>query len=239
MMDSIKRYLRMMFYSARLVAGRKFWIIILIPLFWPILRAAIILFGGGDKLGPENAHLLMSLPLSLVGGGLGIRIIAGEVDSRTLEIAYTVPGGCHRVWLVKIAASVSILLASEVLLTIFTMIFFTSVTIGTFYGVLQASVFYLILGMASSAFFRSEITGAMVTGLFYALFVFIQLAVNDSNGGSAQFRISPFFNPVALVDKSQALAHTIQNRIFFLILIGIISLLAFSFVERREKMLGD
>lgn len=232
MIDCIKRYLRIMFYSARLVAGRKFWIVVFLPLIWLLLRALFIMFGWADgKLGPENAHLLMSLPLSVVAMGLGIRIIAGEIDSRTLEIAYTVPGGCYRVWLAKIATSVSLLLASEILLAIFTMIFFTSVTPGTFYGVLQGSVFYLTAGMAFSAFFRSEITGAMVTVPLFAFNLLI----------SADSRISPFFNPLALenTEKLQVLSYTIQNRIFFIILIGIVTLLTFSRVERREKMLGD
>ena len=233
-MDNIKRYLRLMFYSARLVAGRKFWIVAILPLIWLILQVLFVMIGWNDgKYEPKDAHLLMSLPLSVVGMGLGIRLIAGEIDSRTLEIAYTVPGGCHRVWLAKIATSVSILLAGEVLLTIFTMIFFTTVTPGTFYGVLQTSVFYLIIGMAFSAFFRSEITGAMTTVALYVLNLMVQL--------NTQLRISPFFNPLGLenTDKTEILSWTIQNRILFIILIGVISLLTFSRVERREKMLGD
>ena len=235
MIDNLKRYLRLMLYSARLVAGRKFWIVIFIPVLWLILRAVIIIFGSGGKLGPQDAHLLMSLPISVVAMGLGIRLIAGEIDGRTLEIAYTVPGGCSRVWLAKIATSVSMLLASEILLAVFTMIFFTSVTPGTFYGVLQASVFYMIAGMAFSAFFRNEITGAMATVVLYSINIFIQLA------SDVQLRVSPFFNPLAIEspDKRQILSYTIQNRIFFIILIVILSLLTFARVERREKMLRD
>lgn len=231
MIDSVKRYFRIMFYSARLVAGRKFWIVVFLPLLWLVIRAAYIMFGSGEKLGPENAHYLMSFPLSIVAMGFGIRLIAGEIDSRTLEIAYTVPGGCHRVWLAKIATSVSMLLASEILLTLFTVIFFTSVTPGTFYGVLQGSVFYMVAGMAFSTFFRSEITGAMVT---VALFAFNLLIGPGS-------RVSPFFNPLVLdnTEKSQMLSYTVQNRIFFIIFMAVITLLTFSRVERREKMLGN
>lgn len=232
MMDNIKRYLRIMFYSARLMAGRKFWIVVFLPLLWLGVRALIIMFGNGEKLGPENAYYLMSPLLHVVAILVfGIRIIAGEIDSRTLEIAYTVPGGCHRVWLAKIATSVSLLLVSEILLALFTMIFFTSVTLGTFYGVFQGAVFYLIIGMAFSAFFRSEITGAMASIALFA----INLLVWQG------FRISPFFNPLALenIEKSQVLYYTIQNRIFFIIFIVSLALLTFYRVERREKMLGD
>lgn len=231
MIDSIKRYFRIMFYSAHLLAGRKFWIIIFLPLLWLVIRALFIIFGSAEKLGPENAHYLMSIPLSVVGMGLGIRIIAGEIDSRTLEIAFTVPGGCHRIWLAKIATAVSMLLVSEILLTLCTMIFFTSVTPGTFYGVLQGSVFYLIMGMAFSTFFRSEITGAMG--------IIVLFAINLMIGAGS--RVSPFFNPLAMesTEKAQALSYTVQNRIFFLIFIAVVTLLTFSRVERREKMLED
>lgn len=236
MIDNIKRYLSLMLYSARLVAGRRYWIVIILPLLWPVLQAMFIMLGWRDgKLVPENAHLLMSIPLSVIAMGLGIRIIAGEVDSRTLEIAYTVPGGCHRIWLSKIATCVSMLIIGEVLLAIFIIVFFTSVSPGTLYGVLQASVFYLIVGMGFSAFFRSEITGAMITFVLYALNVFIHLA------SDVQLRISPFFDPNAIknMDKSQILSHTIQNRIFLIILIAVLCLLTFFRVERREKMLRD
>ena len=234
MIDNIKKYFRLMFYSAYLVAGRKFWIVVFLPLIWLLLRALFILIGWDDgKFDPENAHLLMSIPLSVIGMGLGIRLIAGEIDSRTLEIAYTVPGGCHRVWLAKIATAVSMLFASEVLLTIVTMMFFTAVTPGTFYGVFQGSVFFLIAGMAFSALFRSEITGAMGSVVLYVIVLLMQ--------ANRQFRISPFFNPLAIenTDKSQIISSTIQNRIFFIIIIVVLALLTFLRVERREKMLGD
>jgi ABC-type transport system involved in multi-copper enzyme maturation permease subunit len=206
MLIKLKTYLRLMFYSGRLMAGRRFWIVIFLPLVWPVLQALFIGIGWRDgKVTPVNAHMLMSLPLTIVAMGLGLRIIAGEIDSRTLEIAYTVPGGCHRVWLAKLATCFCLLLAGDVLLAVFTMVFLTSVSIGTFYGVLQASIFYLVMGMGLSAFFRSEITGAMATIVVYAISIM-----------ASSVRISPFFNPLALdkTENAQAISYIIQNRIF-------------------------
>jgi hypothetical protein len=232
MLTKIKTYLQLMLYSGRLMAGKRFWIVIFLPLVWPVLQVLFIAVGWRDgKVTPADAQMLMSLPLTIVAMGLGLRIIAGEIDSRTLEIAYTVPGGCHRVWLAKLATCFCLLFAGDLLLAVFTMVFLTSVSMGAFYGVLQASVFYLVMGMALSAFYRSEITGAMATIVVYAITVLM--------GGS--FRISPFFNPLALdkVENAQAVARVIQNRILFVILIVVISLLTFLRVERREKMLRD
>jgi hypothetical protein len=119
MLTKFKTYLQLMNYSGRLMAGKRFWIIIFLPLIWPVLQALFVGMGWSDsKFNPADAHLLISIPLSVVAMGLGLRIIAGEIDSMTLEIAYTVPGGCHRVWLAKIATCFCLLLASELLLAL-------------------------------------------------------------------------------------------------------------------------
>ena len=232
----LRGYLRLVHLSAQLVAGRRFWISILLPLLWLAFQAFILLVGwrqGGFEA--MHAQSLIGVPLTVLAIGLGIRIVAGEMDRRTLEIAYTVPGGCHRIWLAKLTGCFFILLFSEVLLAMVTLAFFTSFPFISFYGALQAAVFYLIAGMAFAAFFRSEITGAMAS---VALF-----AVNgvSSGFGDNQMRVSPFFNPLAIKDgdETELFAWTLQNRILFLLLIVAIVLLTFARVERREKMLGD
>jgi hypothetical protein len=232
----LRGYLKLVHLSAQLVAGRRYWIPILLPLLWPAFQAFILLVGW-RQTGFEAMHAqsLMSVPLTVLAIGLGIRIVASEMDRRTLEIAYTVPGGCHRIWLAKIAGCFFILLFSQVLLAVVTLAFFTSFPFISFYGALQAAVFYLIAGMAFAAFFRSEITGAMASVTL--------LAVNGlfTNFGDNQVRVSPFFNPLAIRDgdETELFAWTLQNRILFLLLVVAIVLLTFSRVERREKMLGD
>lgn len=232
----IRDYLSLTRLSAQLLAGRRFWIVMLLPLLWPAFQIFLLLMGwrqGGFE--EANAQALMGAPLAVLAVGLGVRIIAGEMDHRTLEIAYTVPGGCHRVWLAKIFACLFLLLGSEALLALVTLAFFTSFPLSAMYGALQAAVFYMIASMAFAAFFRSEITGAMATTAL--------LALNGiSTGfGSNQMRISPFFNPLAIRDGDPAtlFAWTLQNHILFIILIVAVTLLTFSRVERREKMLGD
>lgn len=230
MLDNIKKYLRLMFLSTEIVAGRKFWIVILLPLLWLVFQAVFILLGWREsKLDEVNAQALIGLPLAVIAMGFGIRIIAGEIDGRTLEIAFTVPGGCHRVWLAKIVSSVCLLLISEIILAIAVLIFFIpSIPFVALYGALQGAIFYLVVGMAFSAFFRSEITGAMAT---IALFT-INLLYNGW--------ISPFYNPIIEeMEKTQQFGRVLRNRILFIILIGALTLLTFSRVERREKMLGD
>ncbi|KPL26074.1 MAG: hypothetical protein AMS23_03345 [Bacteroides sp. SM1_62] len=185
------------------------------------------------KIEAINVQTLIGLPLVIYAIFLGIRIIASEVDRRTLEVAYTVPGGSHRIWLAKMTASFCLLLFSEVLMAIFTLVLFTSFPFVSFYGALQAAVFYMVVGMAFSAFFRSEISGAMATSLLLTINIII------SNFGN-RMRLSPFFNPLAFDSNiTDVTAYTIQNRILFIIVISAITLLTFSRVERREKMLGD
>lgn len=225
-----------MVLSAQLVAGRRFWIVILLPLLWPLLQVFFLLVGWRKSgFEPMNAQALMGLPLTVIAIGFGVRVIANEIDRRTLEIAYTVPGGCHRIWLAKIASSFCMLLLSQALLAIVITAFLTEFPFTSFYGALQAAVFYLIAGMAFSAFFRSEITGIMAS---ISLLVLNGLV---SGFGGNQMRISPFFNPLAIRegDTTVLFAWTLQNRILFVLLIVAIILLTFSRVERREKMLGD
>lgn len=235
-LDRIRGYLRLSRLSAQLVAGRRFWIAMLLPLLWPALQAFWLLMGWRQRGFEEvNAQALIGLPLAVFAIGLGIRIIAGDMDRRTLEIAYTVPGGCHRVWLAKIAACFFMLLGSEALLALVTLAFFTSVPLTSLYGALQAAVFYMIAGMAFAAFFRNEITGAMGAAALLVLNGF------GTGFGNIQIRISPFFNPLAIQDRDVSIvfAWTLQNRILFLLLIAAITLFTFSRVERREKMLED
>jgi hypothetical protein len=230
-------HLRLVNLSARLVAGRRFWIAPLLPLLWSAFQALRLLVGWQEeRFEAEDAqNVLIGLPLVVLAIGFGVRIIAGEMDRRTLEIAYTVPGGSHRVWLAKTAACLVLLICSEVLLAITTFILFTSFPLWALYGALQASVFYLVLAMALSVLFRSEITGAMGT---VAVLAFNGLI---SGFGDNQMRISPFFNIVALRERDMInqIPWALQNHIGFALVIAGIAALAFARAEQREKLLGD
>jgi ABC-type transport system involved in multi-copper enzyme maturation permease subunit len=234
----ITDYLRLTQLSIQLIAGRRFYITVLLPLIWPAFQAFLLLMGWREKIEAVNAQTLIGLPLVIYAIFLGIRIIAGEVDRRTLEVAYTVPGGSHRIWLAKMTASFCLLLFSEVLMAIFTLVLFTSFPFVSFYGALQAAVFYMVVSMAFAAFFRSEISGAMATAFVLTMNILIDSGVNLTN--MINKRVSPFYNPLAFdSNMTEVSAYTIQNRILFIIFISAIILLTFSRVERREKMLGD
>ena len=130
------------------LAGRRFWLLPLAPLLWLLFQAGVLLLGG-DAFEPQSAQgPLLAVPLTLLAVFLGIRIIAGEIEGRSLEIAYTVPGGCQRVWLSKLVAAFLLLLVSEGLLALGAYVFFTSFPWSALYGALQAATFYLILSMA-------------------------------------------------------------------------------------------
>jgi hypothetical protein len=221
--------------SLLVVAGRRFWLLPLMPLTWLLFQAGVLLIGTGEGFAPSSAQgPLIGVPLTLLAVFLGIRIIAGEIDGRSLEIAYTVPGGCERVWRTKLLAAVLILLAAEALLATATFIFFTSFPWSALYGAMQAACFYLILSMAMATLFRSETAGAMATA-----------AILGFNGlltgfGENQLRASPFWNPYALeeADPAELFAWTLQNRIGIVLAIAAILSLAFMRANRRERMLG-
>lgn len=223
-------------FSARLLAGRRYALVPLAALLWPALHALIhALSTQAEPYAPDDAqNALIGLPLVVLAVFLGVRVIAGEMDARRLEIAYTVPGGSHRVWLGKLAAAWLLLVVALLMLAVAVFLFFTAYPPLVLLGSLQAATVYLVLAMGLATLFRSEVTGAMIS-----------TAVLGLNGvltgfGSNQARFSPFWNPLARaeVDASLLLAWTVQNRIGFLLVIAALVLLAFMRAERRETMLG-
>jgi len=236
MIGRIKRWTRLTSLSAQQVAGRRYWIAPLLPLIWLASQALWLLLGWREQaFVPSSAqNTLIGIPLVVLAVGFGVRIIAGEMDRRTLEIAYTVPGGSHRVWISKLLAAAALLVSSEVALALVTVVLFTSYPLSALYGALQAALFYLVAAMAFAALFKSEVTGAMAT---VAL-----LGINGliSGFGENPVRISPFYNPLAVENLSDAdlFAAVLQNRLGVILAIAAVIALAFARAERREKLLG-
>ncbi len=220
--------------SAVVVAGPRPWLLPLLPLTWLAIQASLLIVGSRTAFEPAAAqNALIGLPLAILAVVLGGRIIAGELDQRTLEIAYTVPGGAHRVWLGKLAAAVLMLLVSLGLTAALTYTFFTPFPIfQTLYGAGQGGAFHLVAGMGFATLFRSEASGAMAT-----------IAVLALNLRTAQvgLRISPFWNPLTVqgADADRLLAMAVQNRIGIALVIAAIVALTFARAERRETMLSS
>ena len=145
-----------------LIGGRRYWLLLLSPLLWLAGQAFLLIAGRLPTFEPASAqNTLIGVPVAILGAFLGGRIIAGEPDQRTLEIAYTVPGGAHRVWLGKLAAALLMLLVSLSLMAAFTFTFFTGFpVVQTLYGAAQAATFYVVAAMGLGNLFRSETAGA-------------------------------------------------------------------------------
>ena len=231
-MGAFRDRLRLGGLAARLLAGRRFWLTALVPLLWTAFQAWRVRMGWQEALEPADVqNFLISLPLTVLAVFLGVRVIAGEVDARRLEIAYTVPGGSQRMWMAKLLAAWGILIVAELLLALATYTFFLSFPVSALYGALQAATFYLVVSMGLAALFKSEVTGAMVS-------ILVVFAGSFVNGGLPRF--SPFWNPLTRPDAeaSQLLGWTIQNRIGYGLLILALAALAFGRAENREKMLA-
>ena len=219
--------------SAVLLAGPRHWLLPLLPLAWPTVQAALLIAGQVPGFEPAAAqNTLIGLPLAVLAAFLGGRIIAGELDERTLEIAYTVPQGAQRVWLGKLAAAGLMLLVSLSLTAALTFTFLTPFPIvQTLYGASQGAAFYLAVAMGFSTLLRSEASGAVATLTVFAL----NWRVVPLNP-----RVSPFWNPLAVqeADAEQLIAMAVQNRIGVALVIAAIVALTFARAERREKMLS-
>ncbi len=215
------------------IAGHWVWLLIFLPLLWLAARALLAAIGQGEGFDRVDAQVgLMGIPLAALAIILGLRIIAGEMDGRSLEIAYTVPGGCERVWWSKLAAAALILLVAALLVGTATYFLFTEYPPIAAYGALQGALFYLVMSMALATLFRSEVAGAMAT---VAVLAFDLLIL-----GNQGVRASPFWNPLAEAnaDPEVILAMTVQNRVGVPMFIALVTGLAFMRANRRERMLG-
>ncbi|MDE0421368.1 MAG: hypothetical protein OXK76_10865 [Gammaproteobacteria bacterium] len=229
----LRAFLDLIRLAGLAIAGHWVWLLIFLPLLWLAARAVEKLISPSGPFTDVNAQIgLMGIPMAVLAIILGLRIIAGEMDGRSLEIAYTVPGGCQRVWWAKLAASAVILVAAEVLLALVAYFVFVKFPPVALYGAFQGAIFYLVLSMAFATLFRSEVAGAMVT---VAVLIFDLLIL-----GNNDIRASPFWNPLAVqsADPAAVLAMTVQNRIGIPIFIALVVGLAFMRANRRERMLG-
>ena len=226
---------RLVLLSARRTTGRWTAILPLLPLAWPAFQALRLVLGWrpvGFQPG-DVPVLLVGMPLSVLGIALGVRLIAGEIEARPLQIAWTVPGGAHRVWLAKLAAAAGILVLAELLLAAFTWLFLTPFPAWVLWTPIQAALFHLVLAMWLATVARSEVTGALlsVPAWIFALLL---------GAGDRPSRLSPFFDPIAWFgrDAAEVAAWTVQNRVGILLVIVVLAVLAFERVEDRERMLG-
>ena len=134
--------LRLLHLSMRMVAGKRFWLWPLVTLLWPAFKVfqRAINWRAIDYTPADAQVVVIGFPLTVLAIGLGMSVIAGELDRRTIEIAYTVPGGTHRIWLAKLAASIVLLVAAEGLLAVATYVFCTDFPPAALYGALQAAI---------------------------------------------------------------------------------------------------
>ncbi len=219
--------------SAVLLGGQRYWLLPLLPLLWLAGQAMLLIAEFRPGFEPVAAqNTLIGMPVAVLAAFLGGRIIAGELDQRTIEIAYTVPGGARFVWFGKLAAAALLLVTSVALSAALTFALFTPFPVlQTLYGTVQGALFSLVATKGLSTLFRSETAGAMAATAVLGL---------NLRFPTTHLRISPFWNPLAVqgADADQLLAMAVQNRIGIALVIAAIVALTFARAERREKMLS-
>jgi ABC-type transport system involved in multi-copper enzyme maturation permease subunit len=220
--------------SLRLQLGRWVWLVPAIALLWPAYHAITVRLASRQLNAADAQNGLIGMPLVVLAIGLGVRVVAAEIDQRTLEVAYTVPGGARRVWVAKLAAAAVPLLGTGLLLAIIDAVFLVRYPLSALYGALQAAAFYLVLAAGLGALLRNEITAALVASVMLALNGFL------TGFGNAPSRWSPLFNPLVVKDLSETeiFAWTVQNRIGFALLILSLVTLTCARTERRETLLN-
>lgn len=223
--------IRLIQLSIRLQMGERHRLIIPALLIWPGIHILFFTFGwrvtGFVEADAQN--FLIGFPLYCLAAGMGGRIIANDLEQRTLEVAYTVPDGNYRVWSSKLYGAILLLVLSEAALAILSAVFLVSIDLYAVLGAFKGALFYLVLGMMLGALFKNELTAIIITLLLCAL-----------NLGWTGSRWSPLFNPLTLtgMSNSDVYHQAMQNYQGYLLLTVILLLFSFSLVGKRESMLG-
>lgn len=229
--NTLINWILLMKLSLKIQLGRKYWWIFIAVLLWPGLQALLLVIGLRENVTTaDSQNLLVGFPLYCIAIGMGIKIIAYEVEKRTLEVCYTIPNGAKSVWLSKLTAAIFIIIFTEVLLVTITSILFTSVPASSIYGALQGSIFYLVISMWFGAILKSELMAAMCSLVVF----FLNLTFISG-------RLSPLFNPLHFNETPSELLNSwiIQNYLGFALLIVIIISISFAVAEQREKLLAN
>lgn len=214
--------------------GHYYWLTPLVVMIWPTGLALLALF----DITPVSVNhssvqnWLIGFPLNLLAIGIGIGIIADEIEKQTLEVTYTIPGGTRRIWLYSILACLLILVAATILLSLSCYLFISGLPSGgEFFRGFQGAVFFLIWAMALGCFFRSKLVASLLSLLTYAGLIFVNFDT----------RWSPLFNPASVASNAGEEVHIwmIQNHVGVTVLLGLLLVLSFARVDRVELMLKD
>ncbi|GAB4373971.1 MAG: hypothetical protein Kow0062_11470 [Acidobacteriota bacterium] len=214
------------------VAGRRALLVASLPALWPALLKVFSLLGDGGAPGaPAVAGWVLGLPCGVLAVALGCRLVASEVDQRTLEVVYTVPGGARRVWLARFAAGAALVLLGELAAALAAFLMLVDVTAFDLLSSWIGALFLLAVSMLAGALFRSVITGALAAAPVLVLSVLI--------GGTV--RVAPFFSVASLAeyDPADVAAWAFQSRAGFLLATALLVAMAISRAENREAMLRD
>lgn len=223
-------YMRMLALSLRQHLGRRFYFIPWFVLVWPCYHAIKALGSGPIPYSPADAqNELIGLPIYFLSIGLGVRIVASEVEKRTLEVAYTLPSGAGDIWRWKIISSLVIILWAIALLAVTTWIFFTPYPIDVLYRVMQGALFFLVFSMSAGALLGTELIAALVSGA-------LLLTLYPQFYG---VRWSPIFDPLFadVYDNTKISFWLFQNYVWVLTITVLIGLYTFFRVEQREHFL--
>jgi ABC-type transport system involved in multi-copper enzyme maturation permease subunit len=225
--------------SLKLQLGKYFWAWPLLPLIWPLFNSFLMFVGESDpnEFGPGEAqNMLIGVPVYFLAIAIGMQIISSEIESRTLEVCYTVPGGAQRIWLSKLTAALFLIIPAILILALYTRLVFTDFPLAALYRVLQGALFYLVVSMGAGALFRNKMTAGMAC----VVMMFFNGALTGF--GEIPTRYSPLFNPAGLAQSMSAqevLYFLLQNHLGYAMIIVMLVVLTFSRTERRELMLSD
>jgi len=236
------RTISLLRYALIMQFGRRFWLVACLPLMWLVLQQLLLWAGWHESFTADMVqNSLIGFPLYCFAIACGVRVVAADIEQRTLEVALSASGGAWQIWTVKTLAATLLMgcsllimsLACWLLFTTFLSTSFLSTAFpwGALIGVGKALLFFLILSVYVGSRIKSELP-ALVIMLGVLAFGLAQ---------SDQFW-SPLFNPLntSMIEQYstyQIATWTQRNHVLCATLLALIVWLLHSRSEHSEQLI--
>jgi len=231
------RTIALLRYALIMQFGRRFWLVACLPLMWLLLQQLLLWAGWHENFTADMVqNSLIGFPLYCFAIACGVRVVAADIEQRTLEVALSASGGAWQIWTVKTLAAALLLGCSLLIMSLACWLLFSNFSSTEFpglalIGVGKALLFFLILSVYMGSRIKSELPALVI---MLGLLAF-GLAQSD------QFW-SPLFNPLNTSINEQYSTYQIatwtqRNHVLCATLLALIVWLLHSRSEHSEQLI--
>lgn len=231
------RTIALLRYALIMQFGRRIWLVACLPFMWLVLQQLLLWAGWHENFTADMVqNSLIGFPLYCFAIACGVRVVAADIEHRTLEVALSASGGAWQIWTVKTLAAALLLGCSLLIMSLACWLLLSNFSSTEFpwialIGVSKALLFFLIMSVYVGSRIKSELPAlAIMLGVLA-----LGLAQSD------QFW-SPLFNPLNTnmleqYSTYQIATWTQRNHVLCATLLALIVWLLHSRSEHSEQLI--